>query len=118
MFIITKEFAFSAAHQLVGLAPDHPCMRVHGHNYIVKVELASETLNSVSFVRDYGDLKVVSAYLDKNCDHRHLNDVFPDIQTSAEELARRFFEDWKPLIPELSAVSLSETPKTWATYRS
>lgn len=117
MFKITKEFGFSASHQLVDLPPDHQCMRLHGHNYIVRVELQSADLNEVGFVRDYGDLKVISQYLDKNCDHRHLNDVYPDMQTSAELLAERFFDDWKPLIPELVAVSVSETPKTNAEYR-
>ncbi|HBU96439.1 6-pyruvoyl trahydropterin synthase family protein, partial [Thalassospira lucentensis] len=39
MFTITKQFAFSASHQLAGLDADHPCSRLHGHNYIVEVEL-------------------------------------------------------------------------------
>lgn len=39
MFRITKEFHFSASHQLTGLPEDHQCARLHGHNYIVEVEL-------------------------------------------------------------------------------
>lgn len=39
MFRIRKEFHFSASHQLTHLPPDHQCARLHGHNYIVVVEL-------------------------------------------------------------------------------
>jgi len=52
MFKITKEFTFSASHQLFGLTKDHPCARLHGHNYVVEIELSSKELNSHGFVRD------------------------------------------------------------------
>jgi len=38
-FTISKDFEFSAAHHLEGLDPEHPCSRVHGHNYVVRLEL-------------------------------------------------------------------------------
>ncbi len=50
MYRITKEFHFSASHQLCHLHQNHPCARMHGHNYIVEVELASETLDEDGFV--------------------------------------------------------------------
>ena len=53
MFRITKEFHFSASHQLCRLPPDHQCARLHGHNYVVVVELAAAELNAFGFVRDY-----------------------------------------------------------------
>ena len=46
MFRIRKEFHFSASHRLEHLPPDHQCARLHGHNYVVVVELAAETLNA------------------------------------------------------------------------
>ena len=46
MYRITKEFHFSASHQLSHLPDDHQCARLHGHNYIVVVELASASLNA------------------------------------------------------------------------
>ena len=58
-FRITKEFHFSASHQLASLPPDHQCARLHGHNYIVEVELTADDLNEHGFVRDYQDLSVL-----------------------------------------------------------
>ena len=114
MFKISKQFEFSAAHQLSGLPDDHPCARLHGHNYIVVVELESASLNEVGFVRDYGELSAVKEYLDKTHDHRNLNDLYD--QPTAENIAKRLFHVFHRAFPELVAVRVSETPKTWAEY--
>jgi 6-pyruvoyltetrahydropterin/6-carboxytetrahydropterin synthase len=116
MFTISKEFHFSASHQLDHLPGDHQCARLHGHNYIVVIELAAHDLNADGFVRDYQELAALKAHIDENFDHRHLNDVLPG-PTTAENLAR-YFHDWAiARWPEVTAVRVSETPKTWAEYR-
>lgn len=117
MFKITKEFHFSASHQLIGLAKDHPCARLHGHNYIVEVELQSDGLNSVGFVRDYHELAPLKKYIDDVLDHRHLNEVLNDDLVTAEKLAKHLFDWAKSRWREVSAMRVSETPKTWAEYR-
>lgn len=117
MYRITKEFHFSASHQLKGLAEDHPCARLHGHNYIVQIELRAEALTPVGFVRDYHDLAALKAYIDDRLDHRHLNDVLGDDNVTAERMAKHLFGWCKPLWAETSAIRISETPKTWAEYR-
>ena len=117
MFTITKQFSFSASHQLYNLPDDHPCSRLHGHNYIVEIELQSSGLNEAGFVVDYGDLRRLKRYIDSTLDHRHLNDVTQESPT-AEWLAFHLFQYSIDLWPETSAVRISETPKTWAEYRS
>ncbi|WP_298259598.1 6-carboxytetrahydropterin synthase QueD [uncultured Litoreibacter sp.] len=116
MYRITKEFHFSASHQLAHLPDDHQCARLHGHNYVVVVELASKTLNADGFVRDYGELKELKAYIDSTFDHRHLNDVM-DVASTGENMARHFYDWCAAVWPETAAVKVSETPKTWAEYR-
>ena len=116
MYRITKEFHFSASHQLEHLPDDHQCAQLHGHNYIVIVELASTYLNRNGFVRDYGELKALKTYIDDTFDHRHLNDVM-DVVSTGENMARHFYYWCATRWPETSAVKVSETPKTWAEYR-
>jgi len=116
MYRISKEFHFSASHRLAHLPADHQCARLHGHNYIVVVELASAELNADGFVRDYHELAALKAHIDDDFDHRHLNDVL-NLPSTAENLARHFFDWCKTRWPEVSAVRVSETPKTWAEYR-
>ncbi|HWL58941.1 MAG TPA: 6-carboxytetrahydropterin synthase QueD [Paracoccus sp. (in: a-proteobacteria)] len=116
MYRISKEFHFSASHRLAHLPADHQCARLHGHNYVVVVELASARLNSDGFVRDYHELGALKTYIDGTFDHRHLNDVL-DLPSTAENLARHFFDWCRERWPEVIAVRVSETPKTWAEFR-
>lgn len=120
-FIISKEFAWSASHQLSGLRDGHPCSRMHGHNYVAKVTLASARLDDTGFVFDYGDLAPVARFIDDVLDHRHLNDV-PGLTQPSAELLARYLHGVATELLELPAhvqlrVAISETPKTWAEYR-
>ena len=117
MFRITKEFHFSASHQLTRLPATHQCARLHGHNYIVVVELAASALDEFGFVRDYEELSILKRYIDDSFDHRHLNEVLGHDAVTAEYLAKHFYEWCKAKLPETTAVRVSETPKTWAEYR-
>lgn len=122
MYVIRKEFQACCSHQLTGLPEDHPCSRLHGHNYTIIVELRSETLNEVGFIKDYRELDVIKKWIDENMDHQHLNDVF-SFNPTAENLAKNLFTIFSILLYPLplgdvilQAVEVSETPKTNARY--
>lgn len=121
MFTITKRFAFSASHVLEGLAEDHPCARLHGHNYEVEIVAQSLELDESGFVVDYRSFDDLKIHIDKELDHRHLNDVMSG-PTSAEALAREL-HDWcvshlpQNVADRIVAIRISETPRTWAEYR-
>jgi 6-pyruvoyltetrahydropterin/6-carboxytetrahydropterin synthase len=116
MYSIKKEFQFSASHVLTGLPDSHPCHRLHGHNYIITVELTDIKLNDVGFVTDYRELEPIKKFIDEKLDHRHLNDVFPEMNPTAENLAKRIYSLFKTEFPQLASVTVSETPKTSAKY--
>ncbi|GHT61067.1 6-carboxy-5,6,7,8-tetrahydropterin synthase [Bacteroidia bacterium] len=115
MYKISKQFSFSASHILDLLAKDHPCARMHGHNYVITIHLKSNDLDEHGFVKDYNTLKIVEKYIEETLDHRHLNDVIPGHPTS-ENIAGFIYKRFKPEIPELYAVEVSETPKTSCIY--
>jgi 6-pyruvoyltetrahydropterin/6-carboxytetrahydropterin synthase len=115
MYKISKQFSFSASHALNLLAKDHPCARMHGHNYVITMHLKAEDLDKYGFVKDYNALKTVEKYIEETFEHRHLNDVIPGHPTS-ENIARFIYDRFKPEIPELYAVEVSETPKTSCIY--
>jgi len=115
MYRISKQFSFSASHVLDHLPEDHSCARIHGHNYLITVHLKSETLDEYGFVKDYQSLKTVRQFIDEKLDHHHLNDCFSEPPTS-ENIARFLYERFKPEIPELYAVEVSETPQTSCIY--
>lgn len=117
MYTIAKRFTFSASHVIGGLPAQHPCARLHGHNYEVEVVLQSTALDSIGFVRDYRELSALKEFIDKNLDHRHLNGVLGHDRTSSEVIAKWIFDWCRARWPEVAAVRISETPQTWAEYR-
>jgi len=116
-YLISKEFHFSASHRLDRLPPDHKCHRLHGHNYIVRITCARGQLDDDGFVVDYSALDVFERWIIDKVDHRHLNDVFPSMITSSENLAREFYRVCQEELEfPVVAVAVSETPRTWAIY--
>lgn len=57
----------------------------------------------------------IKEYIDAEWDHRMLNDVVP-FNTTVERLAEFLFKRFKPQFPLLSAITLKETPTTFARY--
>ncbi|MCU7558451.1 6-carboxytetrahydropterin synthase [Macrococcus capreoli] len=118
LYEIEKQFHFSSSHVLNGLPEGHPCGRLHGHNYIAVFVLGADVLNDYGFVVDYRALDSIKRYIDDTLDHRHLNDVL-SFQPTAENLAHYLYTTAKYDldIKEIIEVRVSETPKTWASYR-
>jgi 6-pyruvoyltetrahydropterin/6-carboxytetrahydropterin synthase len=129
---ITKTFRFAASHRLDGLPPDHKCMRLHGHNYMVIVSLRSPSLDSAGMVMDYGQLAPFADWLEGTLDHRHLGggDVFdadgkltdpavlPFIPT-AENLAGHLLGIAREMFGHfVTAVEVRETDNVTATARA
>jgi 6-pyruvoyltetrahydropterin/6-carboxytetrahydropterin synthase len=114
MNVISKEFHFSASHRLNGLCDGHPCGRLHGHNYILKIFLKGEP-DDVGFVQDYNDLSPIKEWIDDTLDHKHLNDIF-EFNPTVEFMTRYIFKLFKKDFPKLHALSMSETPKTNCYY--
>ena len=115
MYKITKEFHFCASHTLNNLSAEHPCSRLHGHNYTVIVECSSAKLDDTGMVVDYRKLDPVKRFIDEKFDHRHLNELV-EFNTTAENLAKFFYDIFDKTIPHLSAITVKETPKTTARY--
>jgi 6-pyruvoyltetrahydropterin/6-carboxytetrahydropterin synthase len=117
MYTIAKRFAFSASHIIGNLPLEHPCGRMHGHNYEVEVILQLAELDSVGFVRDYRELSALKEFIDTTLDHNHLNEVLGHNRTTAEVICKWLYDWCKARWPEVIAVRVQETPKTWAEYR-
>lgn len=115
MYTISKQFTFSASHQLDQLPADHPCARLHGHNYTVELVLRAEQLDERGFVVDYNELHAFGDFLANTFDHYHLNDILP-FPTTAENIAKYLYNWASERWPHVFAVKVSETPKTWAVY--
>jgi 6-pyruvoyltetrahydropterin/6-carboxytetrahydropterin synthase len=108
---LTVEFEFAASHQLHHvLAGPH----LHGHNYLLYVEVGGPVDPATGFVADFDLIEqVVRREVIDRIDHRHLNDFLE--QPTAEVMLAWF---WRRLAPHLPLVSLRlhETRRYYATY--
>jgi 6-pyruvoyltetrahydropterin/6-carboxytetrahydropterin synthase len=88
MFEITRERTFSASHQIRGY--NGKCERLHGHNWRVRVTVASTTLNNTGMVMDFHELDELMRSAVAPFEHRHLNDVsaFRARNPTSENVAR------------------------------
>jgi len=82
MFTVTKRLEIAGAHRL-DLPYNSPCKRLHGHNWIITVEVSAEELNKEGMVIDFTDIKETVHRLD----HKNLNDIF-DFNPTAENIAK------------------------------
>src|SRR5262249_21088716 len=100
-------------HVLDGVPADHPCARLHGHNWTVTLYLAAEEVDARGFVVDFFDLTPFRRMLDERFDHRHLNDVV-DFSPTSENLARHLHDAARADWPEGRGCAGSEPPRPCA----
>ena len=137
MIIVTKTVKFDAAHILTnhqGL-----CRNLHGHTYRVDISVSREDpLEEGDMVIDFKELKrLATAEICDRFDHAFIYNTSSEgereiaavvekhgmrtvalpYRSTAENLARHFYETLVSLVPGLSAVTVWETADSSATYR-
>jgi 6-pyruvoyltetrahydropterin/6-carboxytetrahydropterin synthase len=121
MYTVAARAHYDAAHALRNY--EGKCNRLHGHRYVVEVALQTESLDDAGMVYDFGDLKKDLEELADRLDHRNLNEVppFTEIESTAENQARFFFDEMAERLPPSRASGLLyarvwESPGQWAQY--
>jgi len=124
VYEVSKEFVFSAAHQI--RMHGGKCERLHGHNWRVRVHARAGQLDRLGMVVDFADLHRIVSELCARFDHRHINEVppFDEVNTTAENLARFFHAEANRRIEEMtqgrariSKVEVWENEGSLAVYR-
>jgi 6-pyruvoyltetrahydropterin/6-carboxytetrahydropterin synthase len=101
---------FQAAHYLKEYKGK--CEKMHGHTFQIEVRVEVGELDRSGIGLDFTEIKKrLAAVLP---DHTLLNEVY-DFNPTAENLARRFFEELKKHFP-VRAVTVWESEDASATY--
>ena len=114
---ISRSFRLEAARYLPRLPSAHPCSRLHGHSFVVEVQLEGPIDPALGWLVDYDEIAAAWAPIAKALDHRLLNEVDGLDNPTSELLAAWIFARLAPALPALAAITVMETPETRATYR-
>lgn len=112
-----KDFRFEAAHRLPFVPEGHPCARLHGHSFFVRLTIDGEINPETGWVMDFDDIKEAFAPLLDQLDHYYLNDVKGLENPTSENLAKWIWNHLKPRLSELCAVEIRETCTVGCVYR-
>ena len=87
---IGKLFKFEAAHRLPN--PPGKCKNLHGHSYKLEVVVNGEVNFFSGMVIDFDIITgLVNRIIIDNVDHQFLNDIYPNMETTAENLVTKFY---------------------------
>lgn len=121
MFVVSVQAHYDSAHFLRNYKGK--CENLHGHRYVVEVALATDQLNEAGLAFDFVDVKRHTRELADWLDHQNINDLppFDEIEPSAENQARFFFDELRERLPAdmaeaLLYVRVWETPTQFAQY--
>ena len=116
MFEIKAQMHFSAAHHLLNYEGE--CENQHGHNWLVEAYVQGENLDKSNILIDYKVLKKELKKVLDILDHKDINELpdFKGISPSSETLARYIYSKLKIVIPQVSKISVWETPTSCASY--
>ncbi len=130
MVRITRRFYFSAAHryhvpgwsEAQNLEVFGPCVRTHGHNYVLEVTVEGPVDPKTGMVMNLTELKRIGQQVVEQFDHRNLNEDLPyfrDSLPTTENLARVLFQLIQKLLPSgirLYRVRVYETEDLFADF--
>jgi len=123
MYEVTVTGEFSSGHYLRNYVGK--CENPHGHNYKVRVTLRGKELDPAGLLLDFKQLKLVMRPVIDYLDHNMINDLppFTEINPSAENLARYFYDETSKQVAEMSGgrvtvkdCTIYETDTTTAMY--
>jgi 6-pyruvoyltetrahydropterin/6-carboxytetrahydropterin synthase len=122
MYLISIEDDFSSAHQLREF--QGKCENLHGHNWLVRVELRGEILDKAGMLIDFGVAKQYLKEILEELDHKYLNDVSPfdRLNPSAENISRYIYEKMQNALKDkykevkVNRVDVWESHRSRATY--
>jgi 6-pyruvoyltetrahydropterin/6-carboxytetrahydropterin synthase len=117
MMELFVDFDFAASRHLPRLPSTHPCSRLHGHTFLVRVFLRGEIERDSGWMVDFGDVEARLAAVRARLDHRCLNDIPGLDNPTTEILAEWLWQALAPDLPGLDRITVQEHPARGITYR-
>jgi len=116
MYRLKLSHHFDAAHRLE-LSYKSKCQNLHGHRWVVNVEITAETLNKEGMIIDFSEIKKIIDELD----HKNLNDILT-FNPTAENIVIYLHEKIEAVgnfdIDSILKVEVFESPNASISYEN
>jgi 6-pyruvoyltetrahydropterin/6-carboxytetrahydropterin synthase len=112
---VWRRYIFQSAHRLPNVPVGHKCGRMHGHGFEVILH-ANQDLGSSDISIDYDRLDAIWAPINAQLNFACLNDLPGLSNPTSEMLSSWFWDSIKPVLPELSWVTVFETGSCGANF--
>ena len=109
-------FYLQCARRLPGLPNSHPCSRLHGHSFTVKLTLRSPLDHALGWVMDFGTVDAVWLQVYARLDHRYLNDIDGLENPTSENLAIWLWQTLQLDLPQLYTIAVMEGHDSGCIY--
>lgn len=107
MVEIFAAFEFSASHWLPYTRDGHPCAKMHGHNFKVRVWIRGPLTKPEGWVEDFAIIRDAwDKHVGPLVDHQCLNDAMGN--PTSENIATFIRDKLKPHLPSLCRIEVQE----------
>lgn len=114
---IFKEFRFESAHRLPNVPQGHKCRRLHGHSFVVRVQVTGDVDPLTGMVCDFAVLTAAWQQIHAILDHNYLNEIDGLENPTSENLARWIWNRLDHSLHGLTEVMVRETCTSGCIYR-
>lgn len=105
---IWKDFTLDSAVQVRNTPADHCLARLHGHTFLLRLQLLAPLDQIMGWTIDFGDVKAKFDPIFKQLDHHPLHELAGIPNSDTTSLAHWIYQMAKPLLPQLAQVDLYE----------
>jgi len=105
---IWKDFTLDSAVQVHSAPPNHCLARLHGHTFLLRLQLLAPLDQVMGWTIDFGDVKAKFDPIFKQLDHHPLHEIAGISSSDTASLAQWIYQMAKPLLPQLVQVGLFE----------
>lgn len=112
---VWRRYRFQSAHKLPNVPFGHKCGRLHGHGFEVILH-ANQDAGGRDLTIDYDHLDEIWAPFHYMLNHKYLNAIEGLANPTSEVIAGWLWARLKPVLPELSWVTVYETGSCGANF--
>jgi len=117
MFELKRKYEFHAARKLTSLEEKHPCSKLHGHTFSVKIKVAGNKITNEGWIMDFYHIDACfKNKVHKELDHKYLNEIEGLSNPTTEHIAMWIWNQLKNDLINLHSVSVSEGSSYGCTY--